>query len=127
MDVDQSLLDEIDDPYGEPVAEDLQITKELPALGAGDVVHEPIAPAEPVRADTPNLIETFYVPTGGIDATIDELPAQVDGDGGAGAARRLRAPRRRASPDSRVLRAIPEQAAEPSGRRSWSACRRRPA
>jgi flagellar biosynthesis GTPase FlhF len=74
MDVDQSLLDEIDDPYGERVAEDLQITKELPALGAGDVVEEPIAPAEPVRADTPNLIETFYVPTGGIDGAIDELP-----------------------------------------------------
>ena len=76
--VDQSLLEEIEDHWAEPIAQDLQVTEELPALEAGEVAYEPIAPAEPVRADTPNLIETFYVPTGGIDETIDELPAQFD-------------------------------------------------
>jgi len=70
-DVDQSLLDEIDDPYADPAP---QVTLELPALESGEVAYEPIEPAEAVRPDTPNLIETFYVPTGGIDGTIDELP-----------------------------------------------------
>jgi flagellar biosynthesis GTPase FlhF len=70
-DVDQSLLDEIDDPYADPAP---QVTVELPALESGEVAYEPIEPAEAVRPDTPNLIETFYVPTGGIDGTIDELP-----------------------------------------------------
>ena len=70
-DVDQSLLDEIDDPDADPAP---QVTLELPALESGDVAYEPIEPAEAVRPDTPNLIETFYVPTGGIDGTIDELP-----------------------------------------------------
>src|SRR4029077_157470 len=80
--VDQSLLEEIEDHWAEPIAQDLQVTEELPALeagggplpgalrapgappggGGGGVPGEPIAPAEPVRADTPNLIETFYVP-----------------------------------------------------------------
>jgi hypothetical protein len=70
-DVDQSLLDEIDDPYSDPAP---QVTLELPALESGEVAYEPIEPAEPVRPETPNLIETFYVPTGGIDGAIDELP-----------------------------------------------------
>jgi flagellar biosynthesis GTPase FlhF len=70
-DVDQSLLDEIDDPYADPAP---QATLELPQLESGEVHYEPIEPAEPVRTETPNLIETFYVPTGGIDDTIDELP-----------------------------------------------------
>ena len=70
-DVDQSLLDEIDDPYSDPAP---QVTLELPALEPGEVAYEPIEPAEPVRPETPNLIETFYVPTGGIDGAIDELP-----------------------------------------------------
>ncbi|MGZ4327964.1 MAG: hypothetical protein ACXVXL_07995 [Solirubrobacteraceae bacterium] len=73
--VDQSLLEEIEDPYADPAP---QVTLELPALEAGEVAHEPIAPAEPVRPGTPNLIETFYVPTGGIDDAIDELPEQFD-------------------------------------------------
>ena len=72
--VDQSLLEEIEDPYADPA---LQVTLELPALEAGEVAHEPIAPAEPVRPETPNLIETFYVPTGRIDDAIDELPERV--------------------------------------------------
>ena len=70
-DVDQSLLDEIEDPYADPVPE---VTLELPALESGEIAYEPIEPAEAVRPETPNLIETFYVPTGGIDGTIDELP-----------------------------------------------------
>ncbi len=70
-DVDQSLLDEIDDPYSDPAP---QVTLELPALESGEFAYEPIEPAEPVRPETPNLIETFYVPTGGIDGAIDELP-----------------------------------------------------
>ncbi|MGZ4251311.1 MAG: hypothetical protein ACXVUE_23785 [Solirubrobacteraceae bacterium] len=77
-DVDQSLLEEIQDPYADLMPEELQVTAELPALEAGEIAYEPIVPAEPVRPDTPNLIETFYVPTGGIDGTIDELPAQFD-------------------------------------------------
>ena len=70
-DVDQSLLDEIEDPYADPAPD---ATLELPALEAGEVAYEPIEAAEPVRPETPNLIETFYVPTGGIDGAIDELP-----------------------------------------------------
>jgi flagellar biosynthesis GTPase FlhF len=70
-DVDQSLLDEIEDPYADPVPE---VTLELPALESGEIAYEPIEPAEAVRPETPNLIETFYVPTGGIDGAIDELP-----------------------------------------------------
>lgn len=70
-DVDQSLLDEIEDPYGDPVPE---VTLELPALESGEIACEPIEPTEAVRPETPNLIETFYVPTGGIDGAIDELP-----------------------------------------------------
>src|SRR6185437_4904778 len=77
--VDQSLLEEIEDHWAEPIAQDLQVTEELPALEAGEVAYEPIAPAEPVRADTPNLIETFYVPTGGIDETIDEPEPALNG------------------------------------------------
>jgi flagellar biosynthesis GTPase FlhF len=73
--VDQSLLEEIEDPYADPAP---QVTLELPALEAGEVAYEPIEPAEPVHHETPNLIETFYVPTGGIDSTIDELPEQFD-------------------------------------------------
>src|ERR1700753_3230128 len=53
-DVDQSLLDEIDDPYADPAP---QVTLELPALESGDVAYEPIDPAEAVRPETPNLIE----------------------------------------------------------------------
>jgi flagellar biosynthesis GTPase FlhF len=70
-DVDQSLLDEIEDPYADPVPE---VTLELPALESGEIAYEPIEPTEAVRPETPNLIETFYVPTGGIDGAIDELP-----------------------------------------------------
>jgi hypothetical protein len=70
-DVDQSLLDEIEDPYADPVPE---VTLELPALESGEIAYEPIEPTEAVRPETPNLIETFYVPTGGIDGSIDELP-----------------------------------------------------
>src|ERR1700748_1694864 len=69
--VDQSLLDEIDDPYADPAP---QVTLELPALESGEVHYEPIEAAEPVRPETPNLIETFYVPTGGIDGGCDERP-----------------------------------------------------
>ena len=74
-DVDQSLLDEIEDPYADPVPE---VTLELPALESGEIAYEPIEPAEAVRPETPNLIETFYVPTGGIDGAIDELPDEFD-------------------------------------------------
>jgi flagellar biosynthesis GTPase FlhF len=77
-DVDQSLLEEIEDPYADLMPDELQVTAELPALEPGEITYEPIDPTEPVRPDTPNLIETFYVPTGGINGTIDELPAQFD-------------------------------------------------
>jgi flagellar biosynthesis GTPase FlhF len=73
-DVDQSLLDEIEDPYADPAPESPQITAELPALEAGDRI-------EPIEADmgtTPNLIETFYVPTNAIDDMIDELPNELE-------------------------------------------------
>ena len=65
------MLDEIEDPYADPVPE---VTLELPALESGEIAYEPIEPTEAVRPETPNLIETFYVPTGGIDGAIDELP-----------------------------------------------------
>ena len=44
-DVDQSLLDEIEDPYGDPVPE---VTLELPALESGEIAYEPIEPIEPI-------------------------------------------------------------------------------
>lgn len=67
--VDQSLLEEIEDPYADPAP---QVTAELPALEAGDVAEEP------AHGETPNLIETFYVPTGAIDGLIDQLPDEVE-------------------------------------------------